>query len=381
MLRLKLSNNQSLLQTILAVGLLLVSLKMIIGSKNNVEQKPIEKIVNNSNSFHRIHSEVNEEDSDNDLDYSDSFSNRDYDVRSINSVRSMRTSIYSPQPTINTFQSRTITEKDLMNRTRDFERSRYFMAPSIHNDSVKYNNTFGNLTARNDIRTSSTFDLYNGDNSQQQQNNQSFSINKEMTIADRIQVQKDINRLNLDDGKMNSSSSTIKNFPINQNPFSLDRSCCGSPAPSITSGYSKFSVISPPRLTNSRTEKNQSWLAGGYWQVSPSKPYLEVNHAAISPLSRTSSQSSGFESQANEGSKKNSRENSIVHDDFASAFSEPIHKRKLFEQNPRSSFNINSLGNNSLFLEKQSTFVQPNFFNASSNFGGYRDAKRSSFYK
>lgn len=370
------------MQTIIAVGLLLVSLKMIIKSKKNVEQKPIEKIINSSNSFHRIHSDVNEEDSDNDLDYSDSFSHRDdFDVRSVNSVRSMRTSIYSPQATINSYaSSRTITEQDLLNRTRDFERSRNFMAPSIHNDSVKYNNTFGNLTARNDIRSSSTFDLYNANNSQQQLNNQSFSINKEMTIADRIQVQKDINRLNIDDGRM-GSTSTVKNFPINQNPFSLDRSCCGSPAPSIASGYSKYHVVSPPRLTNTKAEKNQSWLAGGYWQVSPSKPYMEVNHAAISPLSRTSSQSSGFESQANEGSKKNSRENSLVHDDFASAFSEPIHKRKLFEQNPRNTFDINSFGNNSLFLEKQSTFVQPNFFNTTSNFGGYRDAKRNTFYK
>ncbi|CAO1438195.1 unnamed protein product [Diamesa serratosioi] len=371
--------NIVLIKTMLAVGLLLVSLKMIIRSKKNVEQKPIEKIINNSNSFHRIHSEVNDEDSDNDLDYSDSFSQRDFDVRSVNSVRSMRTSMYSPQSTVNTFQSRTITERDLMNRTRDFERSRYQMAPSIHNDSVKYNETF--MTARNDIRSSSTFDLYNANNTQQQPINQSFSINKEMTIADRIQVQKDINRLNLDDGRMNSSSSTVKNFPMNQNPFSLDRSCCGSPAPSITSGYSKFHVVSPPRLTNSKVEKNQSWLAGGYWQVSPSKPYVEVNHVAISPLSRTSSQSSGFESQANDGSKKNSRENLVAHDDFASAFSEPIHKRKLFEQNPRSTFEFNSLGNNTLFLEKQSTFVQPNFFNTSSNFGGYRDAKRNSFYK
>jgi len=82
------------------------------------------------------------------------------------------------------------------------------------------------------------------------------------------------------------------------------------------------SIISPPRLIPN-TVSEPSWVAGGFWPTSPSKsnqsPIPNTDFVPI--MSRTSSQSSGFESSA-----PFSRENSVAKDDRASVFSEPLLK-------------------------------------------------------
>ena len=199
------------------------------------------------------------------------------------------------------------------------------------------------------------------------------------------QFQNDINRLNL-----GSSSLSMRDYPITSNPFSLDRvDRSGSPALSTvsycTSGYQRYSnsIVSPPRL-NSIAGPEASWVAGGYWSNSPRKQNVEP--IAVYPvLSRTSSQSSGFESQ-NFPSEKNSRENSIClePDQFSvkSIFSEPkscvTNLNNMFDQSGRGSFL-----NKSSFMQPASVRGNQSFFNIGhkpsttnsfKQFGTYRDS-------
>lgn len=200
------------------------------------------------------------------------------------------------------------------------------------------------------------------------------------------EVQQDIDRLNL------GSSASMRDFPVASNPFSLDRiSRSGSPALSqvsfCTSGYNKYnnSIVAPPRL-NSIAGPDASWVAGGYWSTSPRK--VAVEPMIVYPLvsSRTSSQSSGFESQ-NFPSEKNSRENSICQDpdvfSVKSAFSDNLPSKG----NVTNMFDQASYSNKASFMHPASVRGNQSFFNIGQKpstsslsgssfkqFGGYRDS-------
>ncbi|XP_065072781.1 uncharacterized protein LOC135697123 [Ochlerotatus camptorhynchus] len=85
-------------------------------------------------------------------------------------------------------------------------------------------------------------------------------------------------------------------------------------------------TISPPQL-GTVAESGSSWIAGGYWGNSPQKNYPDSNSEApngafIHPyMSRTSSQSSGFESQPTR--RPSPEESAGVDLDRVSLFSEP----------------------------------------------------------
>lgn len=204
--------------------------------------------------------------------------------------------------------------------------------------------------------------------------NQSFSIRQEVAAADRNQVHKDITKLNISGL---GSSSTLRDFSLNktQNPFSLENSRCGSPTPSLASvfsGASRAHVISPPRLeTTFSAETATSWVGGGYWS-SPQKRFFESQSShKNNEMSRSSSQSSGL---GTIDSDKNSRENSIIHDDFTSSiFSEPVRRRNLFGGGP-------STDTRSLFSNSFAPAPRANFFTANNSFSNYRDST-SSFFK
>lgn len=214
--------------------------------------------------------------------------------------------------------------------------------------------------------------------------NKSFSITKEVLTADRNQVQNDITRLKLTEkgDKLFSTSSTIKE--LNSNPFSLERSRCDSPAPSVASLFStstRTHLISPPRL-NSPTvyaaNTNQSWIGGGYW-TSPQKKYLNgVMNQSKPVISRSSSQSSGVGTI--DESDKNSREESMTHEEAPSIFSDAAsnqHRRSLFEmpQN-RSLFTANQFFNHQ---PKNHHSLFNNTYNNNSSFRKYRET--NAFFK
>lgn len=330
--------------------LVLVTLHMIVKSK-----KVKETVSDQNSSFHKIHSEIFD-DSDNEVDTSNS-SSFNFDTRSIIS------SGYSPSTQFNSClrdrtllqPAKTIPFMDALN--------------SSHRNSSLRNSTFGrgNETV---VQAASvcTMDLLS---------NRSFSIRQEVAAADRSQVQSDINKLNIS-GNYFGSTSTLKDFGPNKslNPFSLENSRCGSPTPSIASVFSgshRAQVISPPRLEPSYMgESNTSWVAGGYWS-SPQKRFLEANHVTQIPeMSRSSSQSSGL---GTIDSGKNSRENSIGYDDATSIFSEPVRRHHLFEK---------PADNRSLYGQSFTQAPRVNNFFLSSNVGNnnfrkYRET--NSFFK
>lgn len=212
--------------------------------------------------------------------------------------------------------------------------------------------------------------------------NKSFSITKEVLTADRHQVQNDITRLKLSDKNEDlfSTTSTIKDFNYSSNPFSIERSRCDSPAPSVASLFStstRANLISPPRLHSPlvyTSNTTPSWVAGGYWQ-SPQKKFLNGPKPMIS---RSSSQSSGLGTI--DDSDKNSREDSLSHEDATSLFSDQTaacHQRNIFEM-PQS----RSLFSNTQFFNQPMTH---NFFNSTYNNGNngsfrkYREA--NTFFK
>ena len=212
--------------------------------------------------------------------------------------------------------------------------------------------------------------------------NKSFSITKEVLTADRHQVQNDITRLSLSDNKNEdvfSTSSTIKDFNNSQylNPFSLERNRCDSPTPSVASLFStstRANLISPPRLHSPlvyTANTTPSWVAGGYWQ-SPQKKYL---NGPKSQMSRSSSQSSGL---GTIDSDKNSREDSLSHEDATSLFSDQTacHRRNIFEMPPS-----RSLFSNTQFFNqpKSHNFFNSTYGNNNSSFREYRGS--NTFFK
>lgn len=212
--------------------------------------------------------------------------------------------------------------------------------------------------------------------------NRTFSIRDEVTAADRQQVQKDITKLNLNDHF--GSSSTLNNFNTSRymNPFALENSRCGSPAPSIASvfsGANRSQIVSPPRLDSSN-KGEANWIAGGFWS-SPQKQALDVNHMSpLAEMSRSSSQSSGL---GTNDSDKNSRDNSIYNEDFnPSLFSEPVRRRNLLDKSAFTFDKTSSPVSRSLFSQTYTHHPKPNSFFPTNDLNGsfkkYRD--QSSFY-
>ncbi|CRK91869.1 CLUMA_CG005490, isoform A [Clunio marinus] len=324
----------------IAAALVITSLATIIKSFGSKKSE-----INQSSSFHKIHADVNEE-SDVECDTSNSY---DFDVRSL------RSSIIS-QPS-SRFNG-TLRESTLKAPIRT----------SPLSETIFHNSTFVTQPSTRN-KTITNFDTLS---------NRSFSIRQEVTAAERNQVHKDINRLNIS-GSLLGSSSTIKDFQSarNLNPFSLENSRCGSPTPTIASVFSgchRTQVITPPRLETSFMPEavNTSWVGGGYWS-SPQKQYLEVNYfkQQTNPdTSRSSSQSSGV---GTIDSEKNSRESSVGKDEISSIFSEPIRKCNLFGKSP---------DNRSIFGQ---SFVQApkvnNFFLNNSNDNNFRKYRNSTFLK
>lgn len=322
-------------KTMIATALVITSIAALIKAKKG------KTLADQNGSFHKIHSEIID-DSDTENELSDSI----YDARTITST----TSMYSPSLT--TFNS-CLRDSTLVQPANTF--------PTLSKlNSSNYNKSLHNSTlGRRDAQSTCTMDLLS---------NRSFSIRQEVAAADRSQVHKEINNLNIS-GNLFNSTSTLKDFNVskNLNPFSLDNSRCGSPTPTIASVFSgsqRAQIISPPRLEPTfMGETTSSWVAGGYWS-SPQKRYLEANHFTSQIMSRSSSQSSGLGTIE---SGKNSRENSIGHEDVTSIFSEPVRRRNLFEK-PQ--------GARSLYSQ---SFVQAprvnNFFNNdnTANFRNYRN--------
>lgn len=104
---------------------------------------------------------------------------------------------------------------------------------------------------------------------------------------------------------LNNSTPRVFNTSLN-NPFynhlNLDRQ-----TPSSALRYRAHAIISPPKL-NRDPVTEASWVAGGFWTTSPKKTTLPANSDFMPIMSRTSSQSSGFESQPGLGSRENSVE-------------------------------------------------------------------------
>lgn len=306
-------------QCSIATTLVIVSVSMLFKSRNG------DPVTEQNASFHKMHVEVAEDsETENDLESS--------------SLGGRTPSNYSPSTSSFRFSPRSA--------------SGTLIGPALFSSSHRpmHNRTFG----------------------QPDLSNQNFSIRHEVAIADRSQVHRDITKLNISGL---GSTSTVRDFNLNKslNPFSLENSRCGSPTPSIASvfsGASRAQVISPPRLEPTfMAETATSWVGGGYWS-SPQKRFLEAQNFSKNEMSRSSSQSSGL---GTIDSDKNSRENSIIHEDFGtSIFSEPIRRRNLFgrPQDARSLYGHGSF--------TQTPRVN-NFFTANS-FSNYRDSS-SSFFK
>lgn len=326
--------------------LVLVTLHMIVRSRKVKETQ----VSDQNSSFHKIHSEVYD-DSDNEVDSSNS-SNFNFDTRSIMS------SGYSPSTQFNSC----LRDRKLLQPAKTIPFMDDLNSSRFRNSSLR-NSTFGRGNERvSQAASVCTIDLLS---------NRSFSIRQEVAAADRSQVQSDIKKLNIS-GNFFGSTSTLKDFGPDKslNPFSLENSRCGSPTPSIASVFSgshRAQVISPPRLEPSYMGESTSWVAGGYWS-SPQKRFLEANLVTPIPeMSRSSSQSSGL---GTIDSGKNSRENSIGHDDGTSVFSEPVRRHHLFEK---------PADNRSLYGR---SFTQApkvnNFFLGNNNFRKYRE--KNSFF-
>lgn len=308
----------------IATILVIVSMSMLFKSINSAET-----VTEQNSSFHKMHVEVAEDsETENDLELS--------------SQGGRTMSNYSPSTTSTRFSPRSV------NGT--------LIGPALFSSSQRtmHNRTFGRPDPPSDLSS-----------------NHNFSIRHEVAAADRNQVHRDITKLNISGL---GSTSTVRDFNLNKslNPFSLENSRCGSPTLSIASvfsGASRAQVISPPRLEPSfMAETATSWVGGGYWS-SPQKRFLEAQSFSKNEMSRSSSQSSGL---GTIDSDKNSRENSIIHEDLAtSIFSEPIRRRNLFGR-PQDT--------HSLYGHSFAQAPRVNNFFTANSFSNYRDST-SSFFK
>lgn len=139
----------------------------------------------------------------------------------------------------------------------------------------------------------------------------------------------------------NGTAPSVRSFHQNggrsllatQNPFyrhlNLDRETPTSEVGSY-SYRSRNGIISPPKLSRDLASPDSSWVAGGFFTNSPRKATTPNNTDFVPITSRTSSQSSGFES-----STAFSREPSVTKEIINprhSVLSEPITMRPLKPQ-------------------------------------------------
>jgi hypothetical protein len=340
---------------------------------------PEEQKNNSNSSFHRLYSEECSDESDTELDYSEGSMVSHQTVKRIDAKSATRLGTTLPmtassyQPSVISLSASRTLINDYLEKLEPLSEMNHSFRSFKPNDSIpKYSETFGSF--KNDIKNSSCFNLNDSIN-------RSFSF-RPIDKENDLEVQQDITKLQIG----NSNNESVREFAGSKNPFSLDRSQCSTPTPSLisfTSSVVRSNVVQPPRL-NLPVDSDpsaSSWVAGGYWS-SPQKRYLEKS-VLNPPLSRTSSQSSGFESNKD----KNSRENSI---DKYSVFSEPVKPvGNLFQESflrkplltPQiSTLHRTNLNGSSFFnhhnLDNKMNLSMPNQF-SSRKFGEYRD----SFFK
>jgi hypothetical protein len=183
----------------------------------------------------------------------------------------------------------------------------------------------------------------------------------------------------------------------NSNPFEIDRSRCGTPAPSgvfserpsvfpsdrasVFSTSTRNQIISPPRLLNSSQDYAQdvqlSWIGAGFWQ-SPQKKFLTSVQNQAKPPTRSSSQSSGIYSTNH--SPKNSRESSLGRDEQfngQSLYADLAHRPRHYFGNPTSAVPHAS----SLFGSKYYSRPQvPSFITTYNNIA-HRNFRDRQFYQ
>lgn len=314
-------------------------------------------IVSDTGKLHKMTSDLVEyEESDTEMEFSQQ------SVASTASFVDTQSSIvYSPS--LSSFSSSPNTLKRTnINKTLTFPPNR------IHQNNMSF--------SRTENRPFDTMSSYS---------NRTFSIRDEVTAADRNQVQKDITNLNISTDHY-GSTSTLKDYNTGRymNPFALGKSRCDSPSPSIASvfsGANRSQIVAPPRLDSSN-KGEANWIAGGFWS-SPPKQSLEINHMRPDKeMSRSSSQSSGL---GTTDSDKNSRENSIINEEFnQSIFSEPVRRRNLFFD--KSAFSFDKTPTSRSLFEPTFTHPKPNSFfpttndSYNSSFKKYRDSS-APFYK
>lgn len=154
------------------------------------------------------------------------------------------------------------------------------------------------------------------------------------------------------------NTSTPRNFDTSMNnPFyshlNLDRQ-----TPTSVLSYRAHAIISPPKL-NRDPVSEASWVAGGFWTTSPKKSAPPPNSDFMPIMSRTSSQSSGFESQAGIGSRENSVEKNTDPQMTINIGIRPIRPHPLYPGQVGPSINSNSPFQNKNQSPLHNTFAKP----------------------
>lgn len=294
--------------------LIAILLSVVTMLNSILHQETTPKGESPNNSFHRIYSNCDEdlsENSDGEATlYSDSYSstprNRMYDTASLlnnsfNSVKSLSPSMLATATPKN-------TSANILNHSfrSEFQQSPYYH--QSNQELFKPNSSSDRL-----------FFFPNKPINETQRCSSMVGLKSPFSIPDDCQNK--LTDLNI------SGTNRINNRTIT----------CSSPTPSIISVNRRRSqLLTPARLNlNSHSPltapvTQTSWVAGGFFMknnMSPQKRQQPQSELLYPILSRTSSQSSGFESQASSaqnGNANGSRESSIA-GDAVSNFSEPTH--------------------------------------------------------
>lgn len=187
-----------------------------------------------------------------------------------------------------------------------------------------------------------------------------------------------LTQLNLNQSQSSRSFNTAIENPF-YNHMNLDRQ-----TPSSVLSYRGNAIISPPKLNRESVVGEASWVAGGFWTTSPKKSIFPANADFVPIMSRTSSQSSGFESQPGAGSRENSIEKTIIdtirpirpHPIYPSTFNTSSQENSFTK--PLSSPRTLSISRISLASRQsnRSLFGETNFNDTSSLYSNYRSNGR-----
>lgn len=296
----------------------------------------------NNSSFHKIYSEQNSDLSSEDEDENEdeielmcksmsssasSMKNSHFN-NTLNSTQSVHDSLF----TASTLRKYNLEDSfDYNKSVSDKMSSRYSVEnlkqPLLHNNNQHYNSF---KTLLNNTHNSSSI----------------LGINKCCSADDNV-FYNDIDKLSINNVQLGNNQSVLNQ---SKNPFSYDydennRSL--NCTPSVTSEISYYTrqrknIISPPRLNGSinGADANSSWVAGGFWgqTTSPLKKqdnnfnrtFSSANnqHDFLPILSRTSSQSSGFESHASTANGFANDDRNVNDIDRLSLFCEPTYRRQ-----------------------------------------------------